>query len=164
MGNFLGGLSSTTVVNIQLIDENDNVPIFYPQTFSVTVKEGSIPSTSIVAVAATDIDSSKFGQITYSFVEGNEDGLFSINKNNGEISMVRTPSKPPREYRLRVTARDGDNQLADQNAEVSVHVLGSNMQAPIFMKPRYKFLVSEILHAQSSVGSVSASGMLITYY
>ncbi len=158
-----GGLSSTAVVNIQLIDENDNVPTFYPRSFSVTLKEGAIPSGPIVAVAATDSDSSKFGQITYSFVEGNEEGLFSIDKNTGEISMIRESSSKSRKvYRLRITARDGDNQVADQNAEISVHMIGSNFQAPIFQKPRYVFTIPEDLNVQSSVGVVSASG--IFYY
>lgn len=156
--HYLGGLSSTAVVNIQLLDENDNVPIFYPRSFSVTVKEGSLPSSPIVAVAATDSDSSKFGHITYSFVEGNEEGLFSINKISGEISMVRESFKSRKIYRLRVTARDGDNQMADQNAEVTVHMLGSNSQAPIFQRQRYVFSVPEDLNVQSSVGAVSASG------
>lgn len=54
---FAGGLSTTAVVKIQLIDINDNVPAFSVKDYNVSLKEGRISSSEpIIAVSATDAD------------------------------------------------------------------------------------------------------------
>jgi hypothetical protein len=154
-----GGLSSTVVVNVQLIDENDNVPRFQSLSYSVSVKEGVIPSGPIMTVFAVDGDSGKYGKVSYIIEEGNEDGIFTIEKSKGDISLVRAPPKAKSVYRLRISAKDGDNQPSEHNSEVTVHVVGAQSQAPLFQRPKYSFFVSEDVGEQTSVGTVSASGM-----
>ena len=52
-------LSSTVSVYVNVLDENDNAPIFDPGTYSDEVLENATIGTSILVVTATDIDSGK---------------------------------------------------------------------------------------------------------
>lgn len=101
--------------------------------------------------------------MVYSIDSGNEASLFKMDGNTGEISMIRAASKSPSAYRMKISAKDGDNQLAEHGAEVTVHILGSDFQAPIFQKPRYSFVVSEDAAVQSTAGTVSAAGLYNIY-
>ena len=53
--------SSTVSVYVNVVDENDNSPIFDPGTYSNEVVENATIGTSILAVTATDIDSGRSG-------------------------------------------------------------------------------------------------------
>jgi len=154
-----GGLSSTVIVNVQLIDENDNPPKFQPSTYSVSVKSGAVPSGPIVKVYARDEDSGRYGKVSYFIKEGNEDNLFRIDKEKGDIFLTRGPSRSQQStYRLKISANDSYNLASEQYAEVTVHIVSPQSQAPVFQKPKYTFTLSEDASEQSSVGTVSANG------
>lgn len=52
-------LSSTLTVYFNVLDLNDNAPLFDPMTYSNEVFESVPLSTSVVTVSATDLDSGK---------------------------------------------------------------------------------------------------------
>lgn len=54
-------LSSTATVFLNVIDVNDNAPIFDPSTYSDQVWENATVGTQILGVSATDIDSGDDG-------------------------------------------------------------------------------------------------------
>lgn len=67
------------MIKIQLTDVNDNKPVFYPREYNVSLRDGGASSSvtsPVVAVAATDPDSGRYGTVTYRIVAGNEAGLF----------------------------------------------------------------------------------------
>jgi protocadherin-16/23 len=81
------------MVKIQLTDVNDNQPVFYPREYNVSLREGggssSSSSSPVVVVVATDLDSGRYGSITYRIVAGNDAELFRIDRNSGEIFVTR---------------------------------------------------------------------------
>ncbi|KAK9507838.1 hypothetical protein O3M35_007612 [Rhynocoris fuscipes] len=52
-------LSSTVSVYINVLDVNDNAPLFDPMSYSNEVFENVTVGTSVVRVTATDLDSGK---------------------------------------------------------------------------------------------------------
>lgn len=52
-------LSSTVTVYINVIDENDNAPVFETNSYNVDVYENATVNVPVVAVMATDRDSGK---------------------------------------------------------------------------------------------------------
>jgi protocadherin Fat 4 len=56
-------LSSTVTVYMNVIDRNDNAPIFDPVTYSVQIYENVTIGSSIVTVRATDVDSGKYRNV-----------------------------------------------------------------------------------------------------
>ncbi|GBP84754.1 Protein dachsous [Eumeta japonica] len=155
----LWGLSTTAVVKIQLIDVNDNAPAFTARDYNVSLREGRISSTEpVVAVSALDADSGRYGTVTYRIVSGNERELFSINKDSGEIFVVKPTSLAENsKYDLEVSATDGGGSSAPTRAAVHVSVTPARTGAALFDKPRYNLRVVEDARAGAVVGDLKAS-------
>ncbi|XP_022814420.1 protein dachsous [Spodoptera litura] len=153
-----GGLSTTAMVKIQLIDINDNVPAFTVKDYNVSLKEGRISSEPIIAVSATDSDSGRFGTITYRIVNGNENDVFRIDRSTGEI-LVTKPAlvQANLKFDLEVSATDGGGLTAPQNAVVHVTVLPAGVGSALFDKPRYNFRVKEDVRVGTVVGNLKAT-------
>ena len=111
-----------------------------------------------MAVAATDKDSGKYGQIMYSLVSGNDYGLFRLNRRTGEITVVRPLTKTSQIYRLSISATDGSGLTSDRNADVIVSVVDTKQKPAVFQQARYSFSVDEDVPVNFIVGTVSASG------
>ncbi|KAL4710602.1 hypothetical protein ACJJTC_003238 [Scirpophaga incertulas] len=155
-----GGLSTTAMVKIQLLDMNDNVPVFTVKDYKVSLKEGRISSTEpIISISAMDADSGRFGTVTYRIVHGNDNDVFRIDRSTGEIlvtkpSLVQADSK----FDLNISATDGGGLAAPQHATVHVSVIPAGVGAALFDKPRYNFRVSEDVRIGTAVGNLKATG------
>ncbi|KAG6454631.1 hypothetical protein O3G_MSEX008785 [Manduca sexta] len=154
-----GGLSTTAMVKIQLVDMNDNTPAFTAKDYNVSLKEGRVSSTEpIIAVSATDSDSGRFGSVTYRIVSGNDNDVFRIDRSTGEI-LVTKPSliDKDKKFDLEVSATDGGGLAAPQPAVVHVTVMPAGVGSALFDKPRYNFRVKEDVRVGSVVGNLKAT-------
>ncbi|XP_041845608.1 protocadherin alpha-3-like isoform X18 [Melanotaenia boesemani] len=76
------------VVNV--LDVNDNAPIFSNEIYSVMLKENVPIGTKVIQVNATDLDDGQNGEVVYSFDNSVSDSLFKvfdINQSTGEITV-----------------------------------------------------------------------------
>ncbi|CAH0392596.1 unnamed protein product [Bemisia tabaci] len=121
LSGYIAPSHSETKVKVQVTDINDNIPEFvYPSTsrrfhkkayfgaISRDVKEVGLP---VLQIKATDKDSGKFGQVTYSFVfdESGVGKYFSIDESSGLITNIGTFEKIDKgalPFRLIVEAKD----------------------------------------------------------
>lgn len=160
---FIGGLSTTAMVKIQVNDINDNRPIFYPREYNVSLRETeTTTSMSIGSVVATDLDSGRFGAVTYRIASGNEAGIFRIDRTTGEIfinkpNMLSSRQQP--NHKLNISASDGGGLKSLDDAEVHVNIINAQQRPPMFDKSRYSFAVKENATHGTIVGSVSASSI-----
>ena len=152
------------MVKILLTDVNDNQPIFYPREYNVSLREGggssSSSSSPVVVVVATDLDSGRYGSITYRIVAGNDAGLFRVDRDSGEIFVTRPSLLSTRTFpyhRLNITATDGGGLSSVQDAEVFLSVTDSAQRPPIFEISRYTFAVKEDVAKNAIVGTVNAT-------
>lgn len=53
-------LSGTVTVYVNVIDLNDNAPVFDPMSFSNEIYENISIATSVVTISATDLDSGNY--------------------------------------------------------------------------------------------------------
>lgn len=155
-------MSTTAIVKIQVTDFNDNAPIFYPAEYNVSLREASagLPSTAIVQVVASDLDSDHFGIVSYRIVSGNEASIFRIDRGTGEIfvnkpSLLSSRTQP--HHKLNISASDGGGLRSPQNAVVYINVIDSMHRPPIFEKTRYTYSVKEDVPRGTVVGSVLAT-------
>jgi protocadherin-16/23 len=151
------------MVKIRLTDVNDNEPIFYPRMYNVSLREGggsSSASAPVAVVVATDLDSGRYGSITYRIVAGNDAQLFRIDRNSGEIFVMRPNLLSTRTapyHRLNITATDGGGLRSHQDAEVFLSITDSAQRPPVFERSRYTFEVKENVLKNSVVGAVNAT-------
>ncbi|KAK2163196.1 hypothetical protein LSH36_84g09039 [Paralvinella palmiformis] len=81
-------LSTTVTVYMNVLDVNDNAPVFDPSSYDCQVWENGTIGTSVLTVQATDLDSGKNAQLQYSIISGNSKGQFTINEDSGVISVA----------------------------------------------------------------------------
>lgn len=154
-----GGLSSTAIVKVQLEDQNDNVPVFFPVKYNISLKERYVPEGPIISVAAVDRDSGKFGHVSYFIQSGNDKGYFEVDAKSGEIRVTHGLTRDNGMYQLLVSAKDGSGQVAEKPAVVTVTVVDAQQQPPLFKQARYSFAISEDAPVGSFVGAVAVSSL-----
>ncbi|XP_046802630.1 cadherin-related tumor suppressor isoform X1 [Lucilia cuprina] len=99
-------LSTTLTVYCNVLDLNDNPPVFDPISYSMEIYENVSIGTPVVTVMATDIDSGDNGRIEYTITSGDDNNDFEI-FSNGTIRTQRTLDRETKSsYNLIVTARD----------------------------------------------------------
>ncbi|XP_078810321.1 protocadherin alpha-3 isoform X23 [Oryzias latipes] len=80
--------SGTLEININVLDINDNMPVFTKDTYTAALRENSPIGTTVIQVNATDLDDGINGEVTYSFGGEVKDKIrefFEINSDTGEI-------------------------------------------------------------------------------
>ncbi|KAM8835014.1 protocadherin-16 [Synchiropus picturatus] len=134
-------LSASQPLCVQLIDVNDEAPVFQRAEFEALVMENRGPGTTVLTVSATDRDHGSNGQVTYGGVT--EEG-FVINPLSGVITTTRELDREQHEhYTLTVFARDGGLPPNFATAVVRVEVQDLNDNAPVFAQPWYELEVPE---------------------
>ena len=126
-------LSSWTVVSINILDVNDNIPVFKKLNYSFTVVENYPLGTVIGRIVASDPDAGKNGQLKYSLT-GGDARLFSVNERTGTL---RTAYSFDREkidfYLFKVVASDNGSPTALSSiAWIYVSILDENDNDPKF--------------------------------
>lgn len=70
-------------VYIEVLNENDNVPLSEKAVYYPTIPEESPEGRSVLQIQATDEDKDPNQKITYKIISGNPEGFFSINSATG---------------------------------------------------------------------------------
>ncbi|XP_069943885.1 protein dachsous-like [Cherax quadricarinatus] len=151
---------ATTSITVQVVDENDNSPIFTQQAYQVALPELSVPGTSVIRVNATDADAGANARVTYSLGTSSDSGFY-ISERTGVIYTNSSVHYNPRHpvIQLVVTARDGGRPSLAAVAAVRIQVTDVNDNAPKFSREVYTAHVSEDASRGYPVTRVSASDM-----
>ncbi|XP_065908820.1 protocadherin Fat 4-like [Dysidea avara] len=149
--------------NLSVVLINDNSPEFDNFIYSASVMENAVGVT-VITLTATDTDAStgQFGShgiIVYSIAGGNQDGLFSIDSQTGDI-VIEVASDRESETGtfgglLSVEARNPGSSQQDF-ANVLITITDINDNAPQFVNFTDRFTISELAQSGSVVGLVSA--------
>ncbi|XP_028975318.1 protocadherin-1 isoform X3 [Esox lucius] len=150
-------LSSTNSLKVQVMDMNDNAPVFSPTLFEVDFAEENQPGDRVLDVVATDADSGSNAELTYSIVmDSATKGLFEIDPKTGEVRVRNTLDREHKErYEFHVAAADKGVPSLRGTATVVVKVLDRNDNDPKFMLSGYSFSVLENMPPLSPVGMVT---------
>ena len=154
-------LSTTAILNVTVLDENEFVPVFMGET-TFSVDEEQPDGTIVGTVLATDADGDPMNnQITYSFVQSSN--YFTI---GGRTGRIRTSSVLDREMlaqvftpdlRLDVTARDSASPSRQTTTSITITLADINDNPPIFADSMYENSLLENLPAGQTVFQVSAT-------
>ncbi|XP_072368915.1 protocadherin-1-like isoform X3 [Scyliorhinus torazame] len=152
-------LSSSNTLKVQVVDVNDNAPVFTQNVIRVSLHENNQPYNTIVKVEATDADSGSNAELTYSLhPDSSTQGLFDINPDTGEIRVNSILDREEQEhYEFKVAAADKGTPSLKGTATVVVNVLDENDNDPKFMLNSYSFSVRENLPPSSPVGMVTVT-------
>ncbi|XP_005390085.1 PREDICTED: cadherin-23 isoform X3 [Chinchilla lanigera] len=147
-------------VYLEIVDVNDNNPIFDQHFYQEAVLEDVSVGTVILTVTATDADSGNFALIEYSLGDG--EGKFAINPTTGDIYVLSSLDREKKDhYILTALAKDNPGDVAsnrrENSVQVVIQVLDVNDCRPQFSKPQFSTSVYENEPAGTSVITMLAT-------
>ena len=128
------GLGGVCNVFVEILDVNDNRPLFDRQKYVENVKRGAKIGTNILRVSASDKDADKNGDIRYKFCRSinyfNSDLLdcFDIDPESGWISLKKPVDTSI--HGLDVIAEDQGDIVNINHVEVDFNVVDSSSEYP----------------------------------
>uniref|UniRef100_A0A8C9PCL2 Cadherin 15 n=1 Tax=Spermophilus dauricus TaxID=99837 RepID=A0A8C9PCL2_SPEDA len=147
----LGGstLEDPTDLEILVVDQNDNRPVFLQEAFTGHVLEGAAPGTYVTRAEATDADDPDTDNavLRYSILEQGSPGLFSIDEHTGEIRTVQVglDREVVAVYNLTLQVADmsGEGLTATASAIISLDDVNDN--APEFTRDQLSMEAAEAI-------------------
>ncbi|CAK6972385.1 protocadherin-23 [Scomber scombrus] len=126
-------LSSSTQLQLVLLDQNDNIPSFTRKSYHTSITEGLPAGAEVLRLTALDPDEGSNGDITYSLTEDSSQGAFSVDPSTGVIRTTRSLDRESRtQYTLRAVATDGCTQgPLSSVASVTIQVEDVNDNVPV---------------------------------
>ncbi|XP_041115956.1 protocadherin-20-like [Polyodon spathula] len=151
------GLVVKTIIKVQLIDENDNPPVFKQSLVDLLLEENNAPNTFLTKLHATDEDSGEKGQVLY-ILGSDAPSVFTLDKVSGVLMVTTSLDREERdEYRFTVRAVDCGSPLMESIATVIITVLDRNDNSPRFINKDFSFFVPENIPGFGEIGVISVS-------
>uniref|UniRef100_A0A5F8HC53 Cadherin EGF LAG seven-pass G-type receptor 2 n=1 Tax=Monodelphis domestica TaxID=13616 RepID=A0A5F8HC53_MONDO len=145
------------LVTVQVLDINDNAPIFVSTPFQATVLESVPLGYLVLHVQAIDADAGDNARLEYRLAGVGPDFPFTINNGTGWISVAAELDREEVDfYSFGVEARDHGTPPLTASASVSVTILDVNDNNPTFTQPEYAVRLNEDAAVGTSVVTVSA--------
>lgn len=145
------------LVTIQILDVNDNAPIFVSTPFQSTVLENVPIGYSVIHIQAIDADSGENSRLEYSLVDTGSSFPFSINNNTGWIVIASELDRETVDfYTFGVEATDHGTPPMTSSASISITILDVNDNNPEFTQKEYYMRLNEDAAVGTSVLTVSA--------
>ncbi|XP_051766320.1 protocadherin gamma-C5-like isoform X24 [Ctenopharyngodon idella] len=126
--------SGTSQINVTVLDNNDNNPVFEKNVYKIAIAENTKQGTTFLKVEAKDLDEGQNGEIKYSLGEHTSDALrslFHIDEKtgeiflNGELDYEITPM-----YNIEIRARDRGVPEMEGHCTVKIEVSDINDNPP----------------------------------
>ncbi|CAI5652145.1 unnamed protein product [Oreochromis niloticus] len=116
--------SGTMEIIVNVLDVNDNMPVFARDSYTAVLDENSPIGTTIIQVNATDLDDGLNGEVVYSFgnnVNKKLRQLFEVDSNTGEI-IVKGPIDYEEKDRYQIDIKASDKGTVPLATEKSVKI------------------------------------------
>lgn len=141
-------LSSVMKLTVNILDENDNSPIFEPRQYTSSVPENVTIGYTVIQLFATDKDAGPNAAIRYTITNGDENLDFSIADDTGLIRVAKYLNYERKSrYVLTIKAEDSpvgvDNRVNSDEITVIITVLDINDNYPVFPDSPYVVHVFE---------------------
>ncbi|XP_068105343.1 protocadherin-20-like [Hyperolius riggenbachi] len=129
--------NDSCLIIINILDQNDNPPIFASKEFSFYIPENLPQSGNVGIINVTDLDAGKNGEFSVSLLSNNS--LFLFDHDTILRSQASFDYEKERLYELWVEARDRGSPYLSSRAKVLVFILDVNDNAPLIVLPESNF-------------------------
>ncbi|XP_077999701.1 cadherin-23-like [Glandiceps talaboti] len=165
-------VSGKSLVMINVIDVNDNAPIFLSDNYTASVYENITEETLLTTVEAVDIDQDLNGEIEYSIWSVTDNGadIFEINDTTGDLYASAMfdflDAEIVDRYVVTVMAKDKGEPPLFSLTNVLINVINVNDEPPKFVDSPYVATISEGAIIDASIfrlEAVDADGDELTF-
>ncbi|XP_077451264.1 protocadherin-20 [Stigmatopora argus] len=151
------GLVIKTFLKVQVVDENDNAPVFQQSFVEISIDENNPPNTYLTQLHATDQDSDAQGEVIF-LLGGDAPGIFVLDRVTGILSVTTSMDREEKEtYRFIVRAVDQGSPRKESIATVVVTVQDRNDNSPRFINKDFTFFVPENFPGYGEIGVLSVT-------
>ncbi|XP_047441825.1 protocadherin alpha-8-like [Mugil cephalus] len=151
--------SGTTEITVDVLDVNDNMPVFQEDTYTVLLNENAPIGTTIIKVNASDLDQGSNGEVIYSFgsnVNHRIHELFSVDQNTGEIVVKDLIDFELEEsYEIDIQASDKGSAPLRTDKSVLVNIVDLNDNTPQIEVTSFSKAIPEDARLGTTVALVS---------
>uniref|UniRef100_A0A3P8XZ66 FAT atypical cadherin 1b n=1 Tax=Esox lucius TaxID=8010 RepID=A0A3P8XZ66_ESOLU len=150
-------LSSICSVIVSVLSTNDRPPTFQKRDYGVTVAEDVTVGTPVIRVYAASGDPKVPSDITYSIVNGNEHGMFSINPHTGDIFVIKVLDYEAYHVHYLTVCASANGTGRSDVATVAVYLTDVNDNSPVFSQEVYSAVIGEDIDVGLTVVAVMAN-------
>ncbi|KAJ8918141.1 hypothetical protein NQ315_011598 [Exocentrus adspersus] len=137
-------LTNVATVNITVTDCNDNAPVFNQMSYSARIREDAQIGDKILQIIATDLDSDKNGEVSYSIIRGDNLHQFEIDENTGYVSVEGELDRESiSSYVLEILAKDNGVPVLSRQTLLNIEISDANDNPPLFSQSNYSTVVQE---------------------
>ncbi|XP_067454604.1 protocadherin alpha-3-like [Thunnus thynnus] len=155
--------SGAIEIIVDVLDINDNSPVFTKEFYSATLKENVPVGTVVIQVNATDLDQGANGEVIYSFgneVDSKLMDLFSIDPNTGEIHVNgQIDFEKSKSYEIDIKASDKGSVPLTTDRSVMITVIDVNDNAPEIEVTSFSSSIREDSKIGTTVALISVSDL-----
>ncbi|ETN63913.1 hypothetical protein AND_004358 [Anopheles darlingi] len=147
------GNRNTVQLILNLLDVNDNAPVFLQKRYEVRLKENAFEFESPITIEArdNDLEGSANSAIEYRLLETHHSEHFHVGLKSGRLSVreavdfeqLEGSTTDTRAISLTVEANDGGEPRLSTQVEVTVYVQDVNDHAPEFLEAQYAIEIPE---------------------
>eukprot|EP00063_Salmo_salar_P080518 XP_014055353.1 PREDICTED: protocadherin alpha-3-like [Salmo salar] len=155
--------SGTSEIKIEVLDVNDNSPIFTKDVYSVRLSENVPVGATVIQVNATDLDEGANGEVRYSF--GNEVDrkvreLFILDSITGEITVKGVIDYEENNiYEIDIQASDQGLAPLTTDKSVIVKIVDVNDNAPEIEATSFSNAIPEDSKPGTTVALISVNDL-----
>ncbi|XP_053501640.1 protocadherin alpha-2 isoform X8 [Ictalurus furcatus] len=143
-------------VEINILDINDNSPVFPRQSAALNISENVLPGDRFPLTKARDMDIGSNSVKTYK-INTNEHFSLDMQSDSPELVLQKSLDRERESViRLVLTAVDGGTPPRSGTMQIIINVQDINDNNPVFTKPLYKVKVHENASVGTKILTVSA--------
>ncbi|XP_059918622.1 protocadherin alpha-3-like isoform X24 [Gadus macrocephalus] len=151
--------SGSVQILVDVLDINDNMPVFTKDVYAVHLKENSPLGTTVIQINATDLDDGSNGEVIYSFgnnVDRKILDIFRIDPTTGEIIVQGLLDFETAEsYDIDVQASDKGSAQFKTDKSVLINIVDLNDNVPEIEVTSFSRAVAEDARLGTTVALIS---------
>ncbi len=149
-------LTSTALISVSILDENDNAPSFSKQTYSAILPENNEIGVSVIQLNATDPDLNENGRIEYRAL-GSAGNFLNVDRVSGVVTaQVSFDYEQAQMLEFPIVAIDHGDPPKSSTTTLIITFTDQDDSLPEFTDTSYSFDVYENLPMGAEVGQVTA--------
>ncbi|XP_052364288.1 protocadherin alpha-3-like isoform X31 [Oncorhynchus keta] len=155
--------SGTIEITVDVLDVNDNTPLFTKDVYSVMLNENSPLGTTVIQVNATDLDDGVNGHVIYLFgndVNSNIQKLFDLDAKTGQITVRgHIDFEIQDSYEIDIQASDQGAAPLTTDKSVIIKIVDVNDNEPEIEVTSFSSAIPEDCRPGTTVALISVNDM-----
>ena len=155
-------LETNVSVTIDVLDVNDNSPVFPATPTSFSISETLSMGAHVATISASDADKERTdsSEISFNITGGSGVEYFNLDPLSGNLTVAASLDyEMNTSFELIIEAYDGGNPTLRSNKTFTIRIKNADDNDPQFVRDRYTFFINENNRINDFIGRVEAKDL-----